>query len=213
MNTIDWHQLNMVASALIAALTLAGLVFGWFKWEAIKCFFSTTWGVFVAIGQLPQLHVTVQGMNEGIDDLRTTGNDRGAAIRELADGQTAIVKSVALLGMTLDATINADPNIATARAAPNGSLIEASSTYTRWTGLSFERLSGMGWINCVHGEDRTRVREEWRSAVEECRESRMRYRMLSADGLTFFEVNVVATPIPQGSNPCDKFIVIISRED
>jgi hypothetical protein len=122
-------------------------------------------------------------------------------------------KKLDLLGMTFDATVNADPNIATFKAARNGLLIEASGTYTKWTGLPFPALAGWQWINAVHAEDRPRVRAEWESAIADVRESRMRYRMLSADGLTYFEVNVVATPIPQGANPCEKFIGVISREE
>jgi PAS domain S-box-containing protein len=67
-------------------------------------------------------------------------------------------------------------------ASPDGGN-RAGSDWSRLTGQSAEEMSGYGWLNVIHPEDRARTREAWNTAVAHQSLFDTDYRILCADGV------------------------------
>lgn len=53
--------------------------------------------------------------------------------------------------------------------------------YLKLTGRAIDEARGTGWLNCIYPDDRARVFDEWRSAVEQSRNFEMTYRVLDCN--------------------------------
>jgi len=122
----------------------------------------------------------------------------------------AIGQQVAMVGMTMKATLETNPSMATFEASDMGLLTEANNTLLRWTGQQISGVRNWGWVNAVHPDDRTRVRGEWNQAVADCRQLKVRFKMLDDSGIAFY-VELTMTPLPEGVAHCDKFVGVIYR--
>ncbi|ARO57379.1 hypothetical protein B2G69_07565 [Methylorubrum zatmanii] len=78
-------------------------------------------------------------------------------------------------------------------AAADGSTREGSD-WMRLTGQSGDEMTGHGWLNAVHPDDRARTREAWRMAVAHQNVYDTDYRVLGADG-TYRWFNARGAPI------------------
>lgn len=123
---------------------------------------------------------------------------------------TTIGKQVAMVGMTMKATIEANASMATFDVSDRGLMTEANKTLLRWTGMQLIDVKNWGWVNFVHPIDRVRVRGEWNQAVADVRALKVKFAMLDESG-TSFDVELTMTPIPEGASPCDKFVGVIYR--
>lgn len=63
-----------------------------------------------------------------------------------------------------------------------GKCTYASRTCQRLVGRSYEDLEGWGWVSAVHADDRKRVSEGWKLALEQKREFNDEFRILKPDG-------------------------------
>lgn len=50
-------------------------------------------------------------------------------------------------------------------AEPDGCVVRDSPSWLAFTGQTFDARKGWGWLNAVHPDDRARVEQEWRTAV------------------------------------------------
>lgn len=130
--------------------------------------------------------------------------------QKIAHDFAELKREFVLFGASVRAMIASDDTLATFEASPAGLLIDANRTYLRWTGKTPAELSGWGWINSVHVQDRQSLRVEWESAVRDVRQAILAFRMLAADG-SDFKVKATITPIPEGIVPCEKFVGVIHR--
>lgn len=63
-----------------------------------------------------------------------------------------------------------------------GKCTYTSRTYQRLVGRSYEDLEGWGWVSAIHADDRKRVSEGWKLALEQKREFNDEFRILKPDG-------------------------------
>lgn len=91
----------------------------------------------------------------------------------------------------------------------DGACTYANRTYARWLGVGKQDLLGWGWVNYIHPDDRTKVRQEWDLCRYEHRVFSMRYRIVGADGDEFV-VETIATPIPDLA-PAKQWMGLIRR--
>ncbi len=68
----------------------------------------------------------------------------------------------------------------TARA--DGSVVEDSRSWREFTGQTYAQWKGFGRFDAIHPEDRARVRELWRNALDSRRTIETEYRLRRADG-------------------------------
>lgn len=107
-----------------------------------------------------------------------------------------------------------DTNITEGRfeANPDGSWSYINLTIARWLGVGRPEItggSGWGWVNFIHPDDRTRVRQEWDLCRSEHRKFNCRFRMLSVDN-EVFKVDLTAAPIPDEA-PASRWMGVIKR--
>lgn len=76
----------------------------------------------------------------------------------------------------------------------NGKCTFANKPYLKLIGRTFDEIKGNGWINSIHPDDRTTVREQWDAAVKDTRNFEMTYRILGGDKFVY-EVFCEASPI------------------
>jgi PAS domain S-box-containing protein len=69
---------------------------------------------------------------------------------------------------------------------PDGDCIYVNDRYLQITGLSQKQLSGRGWLNAIHPQDRNRVDYEWYKAALENREYDSTHRFVKANGDIFW---------------------------
>jgi PAS domain S-box-containing protein len=81
-----------------------------------------------------------------------------------------------------------------------GEFIERQAAWEEFTGQSASEYLGSGWLEAVHEEDRLRVRQNWKRAVEAASPYYAEYRLRSRDG-THRWVAVRAAPVlePDGT--------------
>ncbi len=66
--------------------------------------------------------------------------------------------------------------------AATGEFEWAQPRWTTFTGQSFEQLRGWGWLDAVHPDDRERITEVWRDALQERSHYEVSHRLRRADG-------------------------------
>jgi PAS domain S-box-containing protein len=67
-------------------------------------------------------------------------------------------------------------------ALPDGSVDFVNRRWLEFTGFSLDRALGWGWADALHPEDRARLDETWRAAIESGDAMETEARMRSADG-------------------------------
>src|SRR5690242_12181764 len=78
--------------------------------------------------------------------------------------------------------------------SPGGEFVERQVAWEEFTGQSPDEYLGWGWLDVVHEEDRLRVKQNWRRAVEAASPYYAEYRLRSRDGVHRW-VAVRAAPV------------------
>jgi PAS domain S-box-containing protein len=78
--------------------------------------------------------------------------------------------------------------------SPSGEFVERQTAWEEFTGQAPDEYLGWGWLNVVHEDDRLRVKQNWRRAVEAASPYYAEYRMRSRDGV-YRWVAVKAAPV------------------
>jgi PAS domain S-box-containing protein len=67
--------------------------------------------------------------------------------------------------------------------SPAGEFVERQAAWEEFTGQSYHEYLGWGWLEAIHDEDRLRVKQNWRRAVEAASPYYAEYRLRSRDGI------------------------------
>ena len=78
--------------------------------------------------------------------------------------------------------------------SPSGEFVELQPAWEEYTGQLAEEYLGWGWLDAVHNEDRLRVKQNWRRAVEARTPYHAEFRLRSRDG-TYRWVAARAAPV------------------
>ena len=65
--------------------------------------------------------------------------------------------------------------------SPSGEFAERQAAWEEFTGQAPDEYLGWGWLDVIHEDDRLRVKQNWRRAVETGTPYHAEYRMLSRD--------------------------------
>ena len=78
--------------------------------------------------------------------------------------------------------------------SPSGEFADRQAAWEEFTGQAPDEYLGWGWLDVIHEDDRLRVKQNWRRAVETGTPYHAEYRMLSRDGV-YRWVAVRAAPV------------------
>src|SRR5690242_5719067 len=67
--------------------------------------------------------------------------------------------------------------------SPAGEFVEPQPAWEEFTGQSLDEYLGWGWLEVIHEDDRLRVKQNWRRAVETASQYYAEYRLRWRDGL------------------------------
>lgn len=66
-----------------------------------------------------------------------------------------------------------------------GGCIFVNKAYLNFTGRSFEEVKNFGWINIIHPDDRTKVKNEWDSAIRDSRNFELSFRVVCREKIVY----------------------------
>lgn len=224
---MDTQQLETWLRILGYAGGAAGTVWAFLHWvwPALLAFFKAVANLFQAVQSLPHVLATVAS----IEDLALEVRQIRAAVypnggSSVPDSQKRVeralevigaqlassTRNVNLMAATIRVMTSSDPQVATFETDGAGLFVEVNKTLTRWTGRQPKELDRWGWINTVHQPDQIRVRAEYEQGVKDCRQFTIHFGMVGDEG-EVFEVDLTATPIPEDTVPCEKYMGQIRR--
>jgi PAS domain S-box-containing protein len=86
-----------------------------------------------------------------------------------------------------------------------GEFVERQAAWEEFTGQSQDEYLGWGWLDAVHEDDRLRVKQNWRRAVEAASPYYAEYRLRSRDGVHRW-VAVRAAPVLEADGTVREWI-------
>jgi PAS domain S-box-containing protein len=86
-----------------------------------------------------------------------------------------------------------------------GEFVERQAAWEEFTGQSQDEYLGWGWLDAVHEDDRLRVKQNWRRAVEAASPYYAEYRLRSRDGVHRW-VAVRAAPVLEANGAVREWI-------
>lgn len=201
-------QLDLTQILLFAITTVGGALLVWYRkriseWKAF-------WrGVLDGLRSIPELKADVKGIRYYV-----APNGGGSLMDSVERTEAAVStlgEQVDLVVQTMWAENDSDNEIGRFHCNAVGENTYVNQLYARWLGVGKSELMGWNHFNFVHPNDADRVRRHWETCRSEHRQYRIRHYMVAADGETF-EVEVVATPIPETA-PIKRWIGFIRRLD
>jgi PAS domain S-box-containing protein len=66
--------------------------------------------------------------------------------------------------------------------AADGRIVDTNAPWQAFTGQHHAEYSGLGWLDAIHPDDRTRVLQHWTSAVDLAQPVTLAYRLMRHDG-------------------------------
>lgn len=153
------------------------------------------WSVCKAYYQLPEslkvIQEQVQKNGEQIakieSEMRTNG---GSSIR---DALNRIEEELFLRKQKIFLGLDAAGDVGIFETDSHGECTWISAGYTKMTGKNLEECSGQNWVYVIYEDDRSKVVEQWKTAVSDKRIFEETYR-LQKDGIPFL-VKCRAFPI------------------
>ena len=131
----------------------------------------------------------VQGLANSIHELHESNRQIIAELKP--NGGSSLRDAVNMIRAHQRARDNTTEHYGVFETDKNGLCVSVNWQYLRMTGRNLEEVKGNGWVNCIHPEDRVRVREEWAKCVQDNRDFEMKYRMIRQENSkedTVFEV-------------------------
>lgn len=100
-------------------------------------------------------------------------------------------------------------SIPTFETDKDGECVFANKAYLELIGRSMEEIRGPSWINMIHPEDRTKVKNEWVAVLADKRNFELTYRVVCREHM-IYDVTCVATSIA-GNGYIGKFETVTPR--
>ncbi len=97
------------------------------------------------------------------------------------------------------------------QANSKGEIIAASRGLCDTLGLDAKDILLNGWVSAIHPDDRTRIWQEWRNAVDQQRRFDETFRVVRADDHRTVKVNAKANPVRDADNRLTGFVGAITE--
>lgn len=182
----QWGQLILI---VLSVLSVLGGIFMKFVFPHVRSWYQPK------LEKVTKLFLVPAQLSE----MKAASDERDKALKQ-------IQQDVAMMNSVNRARADANPHEANFEANGDGLLTWVNRTYLRWVNRELKEVLNHGWINCIHPDDRARVISEWEDAIEDCRTSSLQYRLI--DGTL---VEATATPIPEGTIPCERWVGVIRK--
>jgi PAS domain S-box-containing protein len=201
-------QLDLTQILLFVITTAGSALLIWYRKRLAE--WRAFWrGVFDGLRSIPDLKADVKGIRYYVAP--NGGGSLMDSVKRTEAAVSALAEQVDLMTQTMWAENDSDDEIGRFHCNAAGENTYVNQLYTRWLGVGKLELMGWNYLNFVHPNDVDRVRRHWETCRSEHRQFRSRHHMVAADGEAF-EVEVVATPIPE-SAPIKRWIGSIRRLD
>lgn len=201
-------QLDLTQILLFVITTIGGALLIWCRKRLAE--WKAFWrSVLDGLRSIPSLEADVKGIRYYV-----APNGGGSLMDSVKRTEAAVgtlTEQVDLMTQTMWAENDSDDEVGRFHCSDAGGNTYVNQLYARWLGVGKPELMGWKYLNFVHSDDVDRVRRHWDTCRAEHRQYRARHRMVAADG-EIFEVEVVATPIPE-SAPIKRWIGCIRRLD
>ena len=201
-------QLDMTQILLFVVTTVGGALLVWYRKRLAE--WKKFWhDVLDGLRSIPELKADVKGIRYYV-----APNGGGSLMDSVKRTETAVgalTEQVDLVVQTMWAENDLDDDIGRFHCNGAGETTYANQLYARWLGVGKPELMGWRYLNFVHSNDVDRVRRHWETCRSEHRQYRSHHHLVAADG-EIFEVEVVATPIPEAA-PTKRWIGSIRRLD
>lgn len=161
------------------------------------------------LGRLPQLEEDLKGIRYYV------APNGGGSLMDSAERTERAVTTLSgrldLVVETMLAQNDTDDDVGRFHCSITGETTYVNRPYARWIGVGKQELLGWNWLNYIHPEDASFVREHWDRCRDEQRIFRLRHRLVTADG-DVLHVDTVAVPIPEGA-PAQRWVGTVRRID
>lgn len=134
-------------------------------------------------------------LKEAITVIRKEVQPNGGS--SIKDGISRIERAIGRLEEIQAARLNSD-DMAIFEADAAGRYIWVNKSLAKLCGRESVELYDHGWKNCVHQDDREKVAEEWRSAIEDWREFEMDFRLVNHFNGNVTPVHTTAVRVSTG---------------
>lgn len=205
---LDWTEIIVAVTGTVG--TSAAV---WYR-KKINSWIDFWSGVLDGLRGIPNLQTDVKGLQTDVRGIRyyvapNGGGSMMDAMTRTEQAVTGLGEQLELVVQTMWAENDSDDDVGRFHSNSDGANTYVNQLYARWLGVGKTELMGWNFMNFVHPTDADRVRNHWALCRAEHRQYRIRMQMVDAEGKAF-EVEVVATPIPEAS-PAKRWIGSIRR--
>lgn len=145
----------------------------------------------------------MHGLSEMMKDVKST---IGEVVRELRpNGGSTMRDAINLIVAKQRARDNTTEEYGVFEADKDGWCTHCNLHYLRMTGRTMDEVVGNGWINCIHPDDRSKVREEWALSVHDGRDFELACRMIKPGGDEFNVIGRVVVMRDNNGKPIGYF--------
>lgn len=201
------QQLDWAEIVVVLVTSVGGTLLVWYR-SKIKEWRKFWASVLDGLRSIPELKADMKGIRYYV-----APNGGGSMMDSLKRTETAVgilTEQVDLVVRTMIVENDSD-EVGRFQCDGTGKNTYVNQTYARWLAVGKADLMEWNFVNYVHPEDATRVRQLWELCRSEHRQYNAVHKMIASTGAVI-EVSVLATPIPDGP-PAKRWVGTIRRID
>lgn len=201
---------NLMSPTMLVFLlsTVGGAVAVWYR-KRLAAWKSLWTAVLDGLRAIPELRADVRGIRYYVAP--NGGGSLMDSVKRTEQAVSELREQVDLMNQTAWAENDSDGHVGRFHCNASGENTYVNQPYARWLGVGKSELLGWKFLNFILPSDVDRVRRYWDACRAEHRQYRCKHSLVGADG-EIIEVEVVATPIPEGG-PAKRWIGTIRRLD
>lgn len=203
------RQLDTTQILLFAAPAICGTLMVWYR-KRIAAWRELWRSVINGLRSIPDLQADLKGVCYYVSP-NGGGSLMDSSVR-MENTLAVLTEQVDLVVHTMWAENDSDDTIGRFYCNNLGENTYVNQTYARWLGVGKQELLEWDYYDYIHPDDIEAVRQHWDTCRAEHRRFRMNYRVIPASGGGPIEVEVSATPIPDGGQT-KRWIGAVRRTD
>lgn len=194
---LHYSELIVAISAAVAAIWKGRTLLQWIKslWYKMVVPKNIRQEIALNTQQIKESLEVMQGLADRIGEIHKTNQQIIAELKP--NGGSSLRDAVNLIIAKQRARDNTTEHYGVFETDKNGQCVNANLAYLRLVGRTLEEVTGNGWINCIHPDDRVTVRDQWAESVQDNRDFEMEYKMMHENGSVF---NVIGRAVVMKDN-------------